>query len=232
MALSCVVIGSGNIGTDLMYKLRRSPSLRLRALVGIDPDSEGLARARDLGVETTADGIDWVEAHAQEHRQPRESLLLRRQLGLCPRVRGHRLVANIGRIITHRQLGPLQPINDCVQPAGRQDPVLGQDIKIAGSRILRQVPDWARSGDRSVGRLSFAGQDPGERGLASPVASDQADLVTWRQLEGGVLQQKTRTRAYLHIPRNQHRTNSSLGVFLRPKIALLDARSVAVTWAG
>jgi hypothetical protein len=50
----------------------------------------------------------------------------------------------------------LQPINDRVQPAGRQDPVLGQNIKIAGSRILRQIPDWAGSSDRPAGRLSFA----------------------------------------------------------------------------
>ncbi|WP_432049802.1 acetaldehyde dehydrogenase (acetylating) [Verrucosispora sp. NA02020] len=53
------VIGPGNIGTDLMIKvLRLSESLRMTAMVGVDPDSDGLARARRLGVATTADGID------------------------------------------------------------------------------------------------------------------------------------------------------------------------------
>jgi acetaldehyde dehydrogenase len=52
------VIGSGNIGTDLMIKvLRLSDRLEMSAMVGIDPDSDGLARAQRLGVPTTADGV-------------------------------------------------------------------------------------------------------------------------------------------------------------------------------
>ena len=53
------VIGSGNIGTDLMIKiLRTSQRLKITAMVGIDPASDGLERARRLGVATTAGGID------------------------------------------------------------------------------------------------------------------------------------------------------------------------------
>ncbi|MGC1211438.1 MAG: acetaldehyde dehydrogenase (acetylating) [Micromonospora sp.] len=52
------VIGSGNIGTDLMIKvLRLSQNLEMAAMVGIDPASDGLARARRLGVPTTAEGV-------------------------------------------------------------------------------------------------------------------------------------------------------------------------------
>lgn len=53
------IIGSGNIGTDLMIKvLRLSKRLRMGAMVGIDPDSDGLARAARMGVATTSDGVE------------------------------------------------------------------------------------------------------------------------------------------------------------------------------
>jgi acetaldehyde dehydrogenase len=52
------VIGSGNIGTDLMIKvMRASKNLEMAALVGIDADSDGLARARRYGIPTTAEGV-------------------------------------------------------------------------------------------------------------------------------------------------------------------------------
>ena len=52
------VIGSDNIGTDLMFKILRDPGhMELALLTGIDPASEGLARARSLGVATSHDGI-------------------------------------------------------------------------------------------------------------------------------------------------------------------------------
>lgn len=57
------IIGSGNIGTDLMIKILRSDGpLVMAAMAGIDPGSDGLARAERLGVPTTADGIDGLLA--------------------------------------------------------------------------------------------------------------------------------------------------------------------------
>ncbi len=59
------IIGSGNIGTDLMIKLVKYPrNMELVAVVGIDPDSEGLALARERGVATTHEGIEGLRRMA------------------------------------------------------------------------------------------------------------------------------------------------------------------------
>ena len=57
------IIGSGNIGTDLMIKIMRlSKTLEMGAFVGIDPESDGLKRAARMGVPITAEGIDGLVA--------------------------------------------------------------------------------------------------------------------------------------------------------------------------
>ena len=57
--IPCAIIGSGNIGTDLMIKvMRMSKTLEMGAMVGIDPASDGLARAARLSVPTTHEGIE------------------------------------------------------------------------------------------------------------------------------------------------------------------------------
>ena len=72
--MRCAILGSGNIGTDLMMKLMKGTDasgsgvtpLELVALVGIDPQSDGLARARRLGIEGPHEGPDWIVDHADD----------------------------------------------------------------------------------------------------------------------------------------------------------------------
>lgn len=57
------ILGSGNIGTDLMYKILRDPGhMELALVAGIDPQSEGLSRAKSLGIQTSTEGIEAILA--------------------------------------------------------------------------------------------------------------------------------------------------------------------------
>ena len=61
--IKCALIGPGNIGTDLLMKLQRSAVLEPVWMVGIDPESDGLKRAREMGIKTTSDGVDGLLPH-------------------------------------------------------------------------------------------------------------------------------------------------------------------------
>ena len=103
------ILGSGNIGTDLMYKLLRNPgATELALFAGIDPASEGLARAKSEGVAISSDGIDTIlenpdisivfdatsaRAHVRHAAQLRE--LGKQAIDLTPAARGPFVVPTV-----------------------------------------------------------------------------------------------------------------------------------------
>ena len=63
--VKCALIGPGNIGTDLLAKLQRSSVLEPVWMVGIDPNSDGLKKAGEMGIKTTAEGVDGLLPHVK-----------------------------------------------------------------------------------------------------------------------------------------------------------------------
>jgi len=66
MKINCAIIGPGNIGMDLMYKMQRSETLNPLWMIGINPDSSGLKKAKEAGMKTTHEGVDGVLPFIEE----------------------------------------------------------------------------------------------------------------------------------------------------------------------
>lgn len=159
------ILGSGNIGTDLMYKVHKNPTLDLKLVAGIDPRSEGLARAKELGIEVSASGADAI----LEHRKidvVLDATGARAHLEHAPRIcgAGMRIVD-----LTPAKLGP--SVVPCVNI---NDSVNQSNVNLISCAAQATIPlIYGFSRVKSVGY--------GE--IVSTIASDGAGLASRQNIE-------------------------------------------------
>lgn len=112
----------------------------------------------------------------------------------------------LGRVrIGHADFRLSHAGQNLVQAASLEYPVGGQNLKITHPGVLRQIADRSAAAHSPGGRLALASQHLQERGLASAVPADEADLVASRDLEGDIVDEQARASAQLKIINRDHR---------------------------
>lgn len=126
------------------------------------------------------------------------------ELRLQPLVLLHGLFAGGALAVRHPLLVLTHLAQDLVETAGGEDAVAGEDVEVAGARVLREVADLAGAGDGAAGGHTFACEALGEGGLARPVAADETDAVALGDAEGGGLDEDAGAGAQLDAGSGDH----------------------------
>ena len=152
MQVNCALIGSGNIGTDLMYKLLRSQVLAPVWMVGIDPRSEGLALARKQGLKTTDQGVDALLPHIAADRV---QIAFDATSAYCHKENSDKLTRRGLKVVdlTPAAIGPY-----CIPPVNLQEHLLRDEPNInmvtcGGQATIPMVHAVSRVQDVSYGEI-------------------------------------------------------------------------------
>ena len=184
--IKCALIGPGNIGTDLLYKLRRSAILEPVWMVGVDPSSDGLARAREFGLKTTSDGIDGLLPHieaddiriafdatsAYVHREHSDKLTARgvRMIDLTPAAIGPFCVpcVNLGAQVGQNAMNvnmvtcggqatiPMVHAVSRVQPVAYGEIVATVSSRSVGPGTRKNIDEFTRTTARAIEQIGGA----------------------------------------------------------------------------